>query len=75
MPGHVSPDGTVMVRRDARPEEDSKFSKFIIVLSYILVVITFPICGWFCFKVVKEYERAVIFRLGGWRRANRAQVA
>jgi len=32
--------------------------------SYILVIITLPISIWGCVKVVQEYERAVIFRLG-----------
>ncbi|KAI5617720.1 hypothetical protein C0J50_22724, partial [Silurus asotus] len=33
-------------------------------LSFLLILITFPISIWFCLKIVKEYERAVIFRLG-----------
>jgi len=33
-------------------------------LSFILIVITFPFSLCLCFKVVQEYERAVIFRLG-----------
>lgn len=33
-------------------------------LSMILVVITFPISLFVCLKIVAEYERAVIFRLG-----------
>jgi len=32
--------------------------------SYFLVFLTFPVSIWFCVKVVQEYERAVIFRLG-----------
>lgn len=36
----------------------------ITVLCYILVVITFPFSLFFCLKIVQEYERAVIFRLG-----------
>ncbi|CAF1323824.1 unnamed protein product [Rotaria sp. Silwood1] len=36
----------------------------LVVLSYFLVVITFPLSLCFCIKVVQEYERAVIFRLG-----------
>ena len=35
-----------------------------VFLSYIIVVFTFPISLFFCIKVVQEYERAVIFRLG-----------
>jgi len=36
----------------------------ITVLCYILVVVTFPFSLFFCLKIVQEYERAVIFRLG-----------
>jgi len=36
----------------------------LIFVSGLLVFITFPITLWFCIKVVQEYERAVIFRLG-----------
>ncbi|KAM9300353.1 LOW QUALITY PROTEIN: stomatin-like protein 3 [Morus bassanus] len=33
-------------------------------LSFLLVLITFPISNWTCIKVIREYERAVVFRLG-----------
>ena len=33
-------------------------------ISYILCCFTFPFSLMFCLKVVQEYERAVIFRLG-----------
>ncbi|CAG7828047.1 unnamed protein product, partial [Allacma fusca] len=36
--------------------------------SILLLVVTIPIAIFFCFKVVQEYERAVIFRLGRLRR-------
>ncbi|XP_021950741.1 band 7 protein AGAP004871 isoform X1 [Folsomia candida] len=36
--------------------------------SILLLVVTFPLAIFFCFKVVQEYERAVIFRLGRLRR-------
>ena len=36
----------------------------ILFMSWALVVCTFPLSLFFCFKVVHEYERAVIFRLG-----------
>lgn len=39
-------------------------SNLLIVLSYILVIITCPLSLLFTIKVVQEYERAVIFRLG-----------
>merc|ERR1719154_615768 len=32
--------------------------------SVILIVLTFPISIFFCIRIVQEYERAVIFRLG-----------
>ncbi|XP_042675792.1 podocin [Centrocercus urophasianus] len=34
------------------------------VLSFLFIVMTFPISVWFCMKVVREYERAIVFRLG-----------
>ncbi len=40
------------------------FGYMLICLSYILVFLTFPISICCCIKIVKEYERAVIFRLG-----------
>ncbi|XP_066555978.1 stomatin [Amia ocellicauda] len=36
----------------------------LVILSGILVMFSFPISIFFCIKIVKEYERAVIFRLG-----------
>ncbi|XP_067848353.1 stomatin-like [Heptranchias perlo] len=36
----------------------------LIVISFIFVLATFPLSIWLCIKIVKEYERAVIFRLG-----------
>lgn len=34
------------------------------IFSYFLLIFTMPISVCFCIKVVQEYERAVIFRLG-----------
>ncbi|KAK6055490.1 hypothetical protein COOONC_07005 [Cooperia oncophora] len=34
------------------------------ILSYIFVAVTLPLSACLCIKVVQEYERAVIFRLG-----------
>ncbi|XP_035631913.1 podocin [Oncorhynchus keta] len=36
----------------------------LMVLALTLVILFFPISIWFCVKVVREHERAVIFRLG-----------
>ncbi len=33
-------------------------------ISWIIIVLTFPFSMCFCLKVIKEYERVVIFRLG-----------
>ncbi|KAM6124259.1 podocin [Pterocles gutturalis] len=34
------------------------------ILSFLFIIMTFPISVWFCLKVVREYERAIVFRLG-----------
>ncbi|XP_049912957.1 band 7 protein AGAP004871 isoform X2 [Epinephelus moara] len=34
------------------------------VLSVVFILFTFPLTAWMCAKVIREYERAVIFRLG-----------
>lgn len=44
--------------------DDSLAIKIFVILSWIFVILTFPLSLIWCFKVVKEYERAVIFRLG-----------
>lgn len=36
-------------------------------ISVLIMVLTFPISVFICFKVVSEYERAVIFRMGRLR--------
>ncbi|XP_068098672.1 podocin [Hyperolius riggenbachi] len=36
----------------------------LIVCCLLLLILTFPLSIWFCVKIVREYERAVIFRLG-----------
>ncbi|XP_023336431.1 band 7 protein AGAP004871 [Eurytemora carolleeae] len=49
---------------DDDSEGDSCCSLLITIFSYILVLLTLPVSIWGCVKVVQEYERAVIFRLG-----------
>ncbi|TMS09016.1 Mechanosensory protein 2 [Larimichthys crocea] len=34
------------------------------LLSAVFILLSFPLTGWMCAKVIHEYERAVIFRLG-----------
>ncbi|XP_062514935.1 band 7 protein AGAP004871-like isoform X2 [Corticium candelabrum] len=38
------------------------------ILSWILIILTFPLSMFVCLKVVNEYERAIIFRLGRLKR-------
>ena len=45
-------------------QESSCVGTFITIFSYLLVFLTLPLSIWGCIKVVQEYERAVIFRLG-----------
>ncbi|XP_072400137.1 band 7 protein AGAP004871 isoform X4 [Diabrotica undecimpunctata] len=45
-------------------EESKTCGKILTVLSWVVVVLTMPFSLMVCFKVVQEYERAVIFRLG-----------
>jgi len=50
--------------------ENGVCAAIITFASYILVFLTLPISIWGCVKVVQEYERAVIFRLGRLRSGN-----
>ncbi|ELK08204.1 Erythrocyte band 7 integral membrane protein, partial [Pteropus alecto] len=36
----------------------------LVCFSFLFTVITFPLSIWMCIKIIKEYERAIIFRLG-----------
>ncbi|XP_032933486.1 stomatin [Catharus ustulatus] len=36
----------------------------LVITSFVLTLLTFPISIWMCIKIIKEYERAIIFRLG-----------
>nr|CAD2169428.1 unnamed protein product [Meloidogyne enterolobii] len=40
------------------------FGYALVVLSWFLIIITFPFSMCVCLKVIKEYERVVIFRIG-----------
>lgn len=61
-------DGTGQRPRRSLGEEDGEgdglCSVLLTIISVFLIVITFPISLFMCIKVVQEYERAVIFRLG-----------
>ncbi|XP_065581814.1 band 7 protein AGAP004871-like isoform X2 [Artemia franciscana] len=55
---------TFIFRRMADPEGPGVCAWILTFISLILILATFPLSFCFCFKVVQEYERAVIFRLG-----------
>lgn len=49
----------------SRSEDISRFGTLLLsVISIFLVLVTLPFSLCYCVKVVQEYERAVIFRLG-----------
>ncbi|XP_062411032.1 erythrocyte band 7 integral membrane protein [Sardina pilchardus] len=53
--------------RQALEEADSNIGLcgwFLVLMSILLTLATFPLSIWMCIKIVKEYERAIIFRLG-----------
>lgn len=37
---------------------------FLTACCMLLLILTFPISGWFCFRKLGEYERIAVFRLG-----------
>jgi erythrocyte band 7 integral membrane protein len=47
-----------------KPFESGICESLLVMVSYVLFALTFPIAIFMCIKIVKEYERAVIFRLG-----------
>ncbi|KAL7052626.1 hypothetical protein ACKWTF_004945 [Chironomus riparius] len=49
---------------DKESSDASTCGKILIFLSWVMVFLTMPFSLLVCFKVVQEYERAVIFRLG-----------
>ena len=51
----------------ADPEGPGICSLFLTAVSFLLFLATLPLSLFMCVKVVQEYERAVIFRLGRLR--------
>nr|CAD7457533.1 unnamed protein product [Timema tahoe] len=52
------------VSADESENDSGLIGKILIALSWVMVILTMPFSFCVCFKVVQEYERAVIFRLG-----------
>lgn len=62
---NIDHTGTGVNVPHSRTEDISKFGTMLLsVISCILVLVTLPFSLCYCVKVVQEYERAVIFRLG-----------
>lgn len=64
-PSRVNPDQAVKLSTEA--DSIGCVEVLATVCSTILMFLTLPISIFLCFKVVQEYERAVIFRLGRLR--------
>uniref|UniRef100_A0A8C2A8P1 Zgc:112408 n=1 Tax=Cyprinus carpio TaxID=7962 RepID=A0A8C2A8P1_CYPCA len=58
-------DTKVKLQSDGDQSRSSGFCGYVLTFfSFLVVFLTFPVSVWFCMKIVQEYERAVIFRLG-----------
>ncbi|XP_016134485.1 erythrocyte band 7 integral membrane protein-like [Sinocyclocheilus grahami] len=58
-------DTKVILQSDGDQSRSSGFCGYLLTFfSFLVVFLTFPVSVWFCMKIVQEYERAVIFRLG-----------
>ncbi|TRY69871.1 hypothetical protein DNTS_015336 [Danionella cerebrum] len=58
-------DTSIKIQSDDDHSSNSGFCGYLLTFfSFLLVLLTFPVSVWFCMKIVQEYERAVIFRLG-----------
>ncbi|XP_035628130.1 stomatin-like isoform X2 [Oncorhynchus keta] len=65
---------TISIRESKRRERQAALESpdigiglcgwIIVGLSILLMLATLPLSIWMCIKIVKEYERAIIFRLG-----------
>uniref|UniRef100_A0A7E4WCL3 PHB domain-containing protein n=1 Tax=Panagrellus redivivus TaxID=6233 RepID=A0A7E4WCL3_PANRE len=54
-----------MPSANADPVPNADFlSRLMIGFSYFVITISFPVSLWFCFRVIREYERGVWLRLG-----------
>ncbi|KAK6194802.1 hypothetical protein SNE40_000357 [Patella caerulea] len=57
-------DGDTVIGANENEESSGGCAMILTILCYIIVVFTVPLSLCVCIKVVQEYERAVIFRLG-----------
>lgn len=61
--GHQDGDSKI-ISNEPPSATETLCSKVILVFSFILIVCTFPLSLCVCLRMVQEYERAVLFRLG-----------
>ncbi|XP_030215999.1 stomatin (EPB72)-like 3b isoform X1 [Gadus morhua] len=71
---HIEMDGEIESQKRRGRSNDDLISEqsgslgcigsVLVILSGLFTVLLFPLTIWFCFRIVQEYERAVIFRLG-----------
>ncbi|KAM3933067.1 stomatin-like isoform 2-T2 [Leptodactylus fuscus] len=60
----TSADGRMNGEPEAGRKDIGCMGYLLVFFSFLLVLCTFPISMWSCIRIVQEYERAVIFRLG-----------
>ncbi|KAK7878011.1 hypothetical protein WMY93_031324, partial [Mugilogobius chulae] len=61
------PESLENVRKDGRRRPGGTLeilAAVVTALSVVWIALTFPVNLWRCARIIKEYERAVIFRLG-----------
>uniref|UniRef100_A0A3B3U285 Stomatin n=1 Tax=Poecilia latipinna TaxID=48699 RepID=A0A3B3U285_9TELE len=69
-PGSVTPTGSHCQFEETQTVPLKSYSGIglcgwlLVGFSLLLMLVTLPISIWMCIKIVKEYERAIIFRLG-----------
>ncbi|XP_040819119.1 stomatin isoform X1 [Ochotona curzoniae] len=59
--GHRLPDS---FKADSPSKGLGPCGWILVAASFLFTLVTFPISIWMCIKIIKEYERAIIFRLG-----------
>lgn len=62
--GTAKQTGSFEVGREEKGSQEGCCAKFLEIMCWILIILTFPITLCFCFRVLDEFQRAVIFRLG-----------
>ncbi len=64
---HQRLEGVLNAENDPDTHTHPFIENAAIFLSVLFIILTFPLTIFFCFAIVQEYERAVIFRMGRLR--------